>query len=127
MKDEGYVAFDSRRYGILAALRRKQWWSFEGLDPDRKLYFVFLALEAFPTSYVSLKLIDYQNNRRWNSTPSPPTTPACACRLSWRTSTWIITSSSWRSRGRPGCRGSGWRSRAPASWITTGTAGEELD
>jgi hypothetical protein len=65
MKDEGYIAFDSRRYGLLAGLRRKQWWYFEGLDPDQQLYFVFLALEAFPTSYVSLKVIDYRNNRRW--------------------------------------------------------------
>jgi hypothetical protein len=65
MKDEGYIAFNSRRYGLLAALRRKQWWYFEGLDPDQRLYFVFLALEAFPTSYVSMKLIDYGNNRRW--------------------------------------------------------------
>lgn len=65
MKDEGYINFDSRRYGLLAGLKRKQWWYYEGLDPERKLYFVFLALEAFPSSYVSLKLIDYRNNRRW--------------------------------------------------------------
>jgi hypothetical protein len=65
MKDEGSIAFDSRRYGLLAGLRRKQWWYFEGLDPHQKLYFVFLALQAFPTSYISLKLIDYRNNQRW--------------------------------------------------------------
>ncbi len=65
MKDEGYIAFDSRRYGLLAGLRRKQWWYFEGLDPDHELYFVFLALQAFPTSYVSLKVIDYHSQRRW--------------------------------------------------------------
>jgi hypothetical protein len=65
MKDEGNIAFDSRRYGWLAALRRKQWWYFEGLDPDQQLYFVFLALQAFPTSYVSLKLIDYRGDKRW--------------------------------------------------------------
>ncbi len=65
MKDEGSIAFDSRRYGLLAGLRSKQWWYFEGLDPEQQLYFVFLALQAFPTSYVSLKLIDYKNNRRW--------------------------------------------------------------
>lgn len=65
MKDEGYIAFDSRRYGLLAALRKKQWWSFEGLDPKNQLYFVFLALQAFPTSYVSLKVIDFRSQRRW--------------------------------------------------------------
>ncbi len=65
MKDEGSVSIDTRRYGLLAGLRKKQWWSFEGLDPQQKLYFVFLALEAFPVSYVSLKLIDYQNGIYW--------------------------------------------------------------
>ena len=65
MKDEGAIAFDGRRYGLLAGLRRKQWWYFEGLDTRQKLYFVFLALQAFPSSYVSLKLIDYGNGQRW--------------------------------------------------------------
>jgi hypothetical protein len=65
MRDEGYIQIDSRRFGVLAALRRKQWWYFEGLDPQQKLYFVFLALQAIPSDYVSLKVIDYQNNRRW--------------------------------------------------------------
>jgi hypothetical protein len=65
MHDEGYIAINSRRFGLLAGLRRKQWWSFEGLDPQQKLYFVFLALQAFPSDYVSLKVIDYQNDRRW--------------------------------------------------------------
>jgi hypothetical protein len=65
MNQEGAVKLDTRRYGLLAGLRNKQWWYFEGLDPERKLYFVFLALKAFPLSYVSLKLIDFQNNTRW--------------------------------------------------------------
>jgi hypothetical protein len=65
MRDEGYVSIGSRRYGSLASLRRKQWWSFEGLDPQRKIYFVFLALQAFPSNYVSLKIIDYQDGYRW--------------------------------------------------------------
>ena len=65
MRDEGFIKIDGRRFGPLAALRRKQWWSFEGLDPRRKLYFVFLALQAFPTDYVSLKVIDYGKQRRW--------------------------------------------------------------
>ncbi len=65
MRDEGKVIIPSRRYGALAFLRRKQWWSFEGLDPQQKLYFVFLALQAFPSSYVSLKVIDYGSGRRW--------------------------------------------------------------
>jgi hypothetical protein len=65
MRDEGLVPIDTRRFGISGWLRRKQWWYFEGLDPQEKVYFVFLALQAFPTNYVSLKIIDYQNDRRW--------------------------------------------------------------
>jgi hypothetical protein len=65
MNDEGYVKIDSRRFGPLAFLRRKQWWYFEGLDPEQGLYFVFLALQAIPSDYVSLKVIDYRSNRRW--------------------------------------------------------------
>jgi len=66
MRDEGYISVDSRRFGLSGSLRRKQWWYFEGLDTQQKLYFVFLALQAFPSDYVSVKIIDYGNNRRWN-------------------------------------------------------------
>lgn len=62
---EGRVQVASRRHGLLAFLRRKQWWSFEGLDPERGLYFVFLALQGFPVDYVSLKIIDYRRGLRW--------------------------------------------------------------
>jgi len=65
MLDEGYIIVDSSRFGLSGFLRRKQWWYFEGLDPDNKLYFVFLALQAFPSDYVSVKIIDYAGNRRW--------------------------------------------------------------
>jgi hypothetical protein len=65
MEAEGSIHIESRRYGILAFLRQKQWWYFEGLDPERKLYFVLLALEGLPSSYVSLKVIDYGRNLRW--------------------------------------------------------------
>jgi hypothetical protein len=65
MRNEGFVKIDSSRFGPLAFLSRKQWWYFEGLDPNQGLYFVFLALQAFPTDYVSLKVIDYHTNRRW--------------------------------------------------------------
>ena len=65
MRDEGCLPISSRRYGLLAFLRKKQWWYFEGLDPQQKLYYVFLALQAIPTSYVSLKVIDFATNRRW--------------------------------------------------------------
>ena len=65
MHNEGYIKIDTRRFGPLANLRCKQWWSFEGLDPTLGMYFVFLALQAFPTDYISLKIIDYKNNRRW--------------------------------------------------------------
>ncbi len=65
MRDEGCLPIASRRFGPLAFLRKKQWWYFEGLDPRQKLYYVFLALQAIPTSYVSLKVIDCANNRRW--------------------------------------------------------------
>ena len=34
MRNEGYVQIDSRRVGFLAFLRHKQWWYFEGLDPQ---------------------------------------------------------------------------------------------
>ncbi len=62
---EGSIHIPSRRHGLFAFLRQKQWWYFEGLDPTLGLYFVFLALEGLPASYVSLKIIDYKNNRRW--------------------------------------------------------------
>ncbi|MBN2084191.1 MAG: hypothetical protein JW748_03135 [Anaerolineales bacterium] len=65
MDGEGRVRIDFRRHGLLAALRRKQWWSFEGLDEERKIYFILLALESFPSSYVSLKAIDYGSSERW--------------------------------------------------------------
>ena len=65
MRTEGFIHVPTRRHGLLAWLRQKQWWSFEGLDPTHGLYFVFLALEGRPASYVSLKIIDYKNNRRW--------------------------------------------------------------
>ena len=67
MRNEGSVHIRSRRHGLLAWLRQKQWWYFEGLDPTQGLYFVFLALEGRPASYVSLKVIDYKNNRRWTA------------------------------------------------------------
>jgi hypothetical protein len=50
MRDEGYLPIDSRRFGPLAILRKKQWWSVEGLDPRQKIYFVFLALQAIPSA-----------------------------------------------------------------------------
>jgi hypothetical protein len=65
MEAEGSVHINARRHGILAFLRQKQWWYFEGLDPDRKLYYVLLALEGLPSSYVSLKVIDYGRHLRW--------------------------------------------------------------
>lgn len=65
MRNEGRVEYSSGRYGLGAFMRRKQWWYFEGLDEARKLYFVFNALEATPTSYVSLKAIDYGRGTRW--------------------------------------------------------------
>jgi len=65
MRHEGSIHIQSRRHGLLAFLRQKQWWYFEGLDPAQGLYFVFLALEGLPASYLSLKVIDYRNNRRW--------------------------------------------------------------
>ncbi len=65
MEAEGSIHIDPRRYGRLAFLRQKQWWSFEGLDPERQLYFVVLALEGLPSSYVSFKVIDYGRKLRW--------------------------------------------------------------
>jgi hypothetical protein len=68
MHREGSVRIKTRRHGLLAGLRQKQWWYFEGLDPEHSLYAVFLALQAFPRDYVSVKVIDYGNHRRWEST-----------------------------------------------------------
>lgn len=66
MKDEGYIKnFNTRRHGRFASRRYKQWWYFEGLDPENSIYYVFLALKGFPKSYVSTKIIDYKNNNRW--------------------------------------------------------------
>jgi hypothetical protein len=65
MHNEGLVSIDASRFGFTGQLRRKQWWYFEGIDSGRKLYYVFLALKAFPLSYVSIKVIDYKNNRRF--------------------------------------------------------------
>ncbi len=64
MEGEGRVRIESRRHGMLAALRRKQWWSFEGLDEEQKFYFVLLALESFPSSYVSLLAVNYGSGER---------------------------------------------------------------
>ena len=50
MNTEGSIHIDPRRHGALAFLRQKQWWYFEGLDPEHKFYFVLLALEGPPSS-----------------------------------------------------------------------------
>jgi hypothetical protein len=65
MVGEGRETVDFRRHGALSALRRKQWWSFEGLDEIHKIYFTVLALESFPSSYVSLLAVDYGSGKRW--------------------------------------------------------------
>ena len=65
MDNEGHVNINTSRFGIKGVLRKKQWWYFEGIDTEQRLYYVFLALQAFPASYVSIKIIDYQNNRRF--------------------------------------------------------------
>ncbi|HEY9160831.1 MAG TPA: DUF2804 family protein [Desulfomonilia bacterium] len=65
MKNEGHVDIDTSRFGIKGLLRKKEWWYFEGIDVKEKIYYVFLALRAFPISYVSIKIIDYKNNRRF--------------------------------------------------------------
>jgi hypothetical protein len=66
MKEEGYKSINIRRHGLSAFKRYKQWWYFEGLDPTQKIYYVFLALKGFPKSYISLKVINYQNGKRWS-------------------------------------------------------------
>ena len=66
MKDEGYRTIKNKnRHGLSAYRRYKQWWYFEGLDPEQNIYYVFLALKGFPKSYISIKVIDYKNNTRW--------------------------------------------------------------
>jgi hypothetical protein len=64
MRNEGYVRSSTRRRGAFAFLRRKQWWYFEGMDPERQLYYVFLAMLALPTSYISMTVIDFGRGLR---------------------------------------------------------------
>jgi len=65
MKDEGYRTIKNKsRHGLSAYRRYKQWWYFEGLDPEQNIYYVFLALKGFPKSYISIKVIDYKKNKR---------------------------------------------------------------
>jgi hypothetical protein len=64
MIDEGYIPIKWRGRGATAFLRRKQWWSFEGMDKDRGVYFVFLAMHSFPFGHVSLTAINLNDDRR---------------------------------------------------------------
>ncbi|MFA6449823.1 MAG: DUF2804 family protein [bacterium] len=64
MIEEGFVPIKWRRNGATAFLRRKQWWSFEGLDEAQGVYFVFLAMQSFPAGYVSITAIDLKNGKR---------------------------------------------------------------
>ena len=64
MIDEGFIPIKWRRFGPAAFLRRKQWWSFEGLDEERGVYFVFLAMQSFPAGYVALTIIDTNSGQR---------------------------------------------------------------
>ena len=103
MRNEGYVKIDSRRFGPLAFLRRKQWWYFEGLDPKSGLYYVFLALQAIPTDYVSLKVIDYHTNRRWTKDylGSFRTAPGDAVH--------VLAEGKWGRMRFQGCAEDGWQ------------------
>jgi len=64
MKKGNSRAVAWRRHGPTAFLRLKEWWSFEGLDPARRLYFVFLAMSSPISDYVSLTVLDYAGGRR---------------------------------------------------------------
>lgn len=64
MNGEGSIKTDSRGRGACAFLRRKQWWSFEGFDPAKDIYFVFLAMKMFPMDFVSLTVIDVAKGHR---------------------------------------------------------------
>jgi hypothetical protein len=103
MRNEGYVEIDNHRFGPLAFLRRKQWWYFEGLDPKSRLYFVFLALQAIPTDYISLKVIDYRTNRRWTKDylGSFQTTPGDAVD--------VLAKGKWGGMRFQGCAEEGWQ------------------
>ncbi len=102
MKNEGAVTIESRRFGVLAGLRSKQWWYFEGLDPQRQLYFVFLALEAFPLSYVSIKLIDFEKNVRWTEDHLGKFQAAAGDRVD------VTASGKWGRLRFDGCAEQGW-------------------
>ncbi len=102
MKNEGAVDIDLHRFGVFAGLRSKQWWYFEGLDPQQKLYFVFLALEAFPLSYVSIKLIDFEQNERWTEDHLGKFTAAAGDRVE------VSAGGTWGHLCFSGCAEQGW-------------------
>lgn len=64
MRDEGFIEVKTRGRGLFAFRRVKQWWSFEGFDPSRQSYFVFLAMKAFGVDYVSLTTIELRTGAR---------------------------------------------------------------
>jgi hypothetical protein len=73
------------------------------LDPKAGLYFVFLALQAFPTDYVSLKVIDYRTNRRWTKDylGSFQTAPGDAVD--------VLAKGKWGQMRFEGCAEDGWQ------------------
>ncbi len=64
MIGEGSINVNTRGHGAAALLRRKQWWSFEGYDPVKEVYFVFLAMKMFPVDLISLTVVDIAEGRR---------------------------------------------------------------
>lgn len=112
MRGEGLVEVASRRYGLFAFRRVKQWWSFEGLDPSRKSYFVFLAMKALPVDFVSLTVIDYERDVRHAEEHFGKVTAAPGDRMDVR------ARGKWGNLAFSGSAEDGWRVEARTPMIT---------
>lgn len=64
-QSEGFRTVPWKKHGIPAKRRQKQWWYFEGLDVNKKIYYIFLAMKMRPTDYISLTVVNYGTNERW--------------------------------------------------------------
>lgn len=112
MQDEGLVDIDIRGRGAGAFARRKQWWSFEGLDPERQVYFVFLAMRAFPVDFVSLTAIDLSTGKRVAEEQLGPFRSAAGARVG------LEANGRWGRLKFSGCAEDGWRIEADTSKIS---------
>ncbi|MBN2155479.1 MAG: hypothetical protein JW776_05515 [Candidatus Lokiarchaeota archaeon] len=64
-QSEGFRTVPWKKHGLGARRRQKQWWYFEGLDPNKKIYYIFNAMKMRPTDYISLTAVNYSSGERW--------------------------------------------------------------